>query len=175
MIDFTIRKKKRMDEKVAIVHQKKKHVWVYIFFKIYLFSMIDVFLWFVGKYLWCMAYWEISVIVFLLYCWSDCLSVFPWTYLIGLVQGFSESNVSWFWWLGVMVFITTFNNISVISWRSVLLLENPTYLPQVTDKLFHIKLYRVHLVMSMIQTHNFNVDRHWFHRFWNFGRINISF
>ena len=38
----------------------------------------------------------------------------------------------------VMVFNTTFNNISVVSWWSVLLVEEtevPTELPQVTDKL----------------------------------------
>ena len=40
-----------------------------------------------------------------------------------------------------MVFDTTFNNISVISWLSVLLVEKNTDLPQVTDKLNHIKLY----------------------------------
>ena len=39
--------------------------------------------------------------------------------------------------LWCMVFNTTFNNISVISWRSDL--------PQVTDKLYHIRLYRAHL------------------------------
>jgi hypothetical protein len=33
-----------------------------------------------------------------------------------------------------MVFKATFNNISVISWRSVLLVENTTDLSQVTDK-----------------------------------------
>jgi len=36
-----------------------------------------------------------------------------------------------------MVFNATFNNISVISWRSVLLVEKTTNLLQVTDKLYH--------------------------------------
>jgi hypothetical protein len=46
-----------------------------------------------------------------------------------------------FLWLFVfvclMVFNATFNNISVISWRSVLLVEETTDLSQVTDKLYH--------------------------------------
>ena len=45
----------------------------------------------------------------------------------------------------LMVFNATFNNISVISWRAVLLVEeypeNTTDLSQVTDKLSHIMLY----------------------------------
>ena len=68
---------------------------------------------------------------------------------------FLSSNSFYYLRVKVMVLNATFNNISAMSWRSQLECpEKAANLPQVTDKLYHTMLYRVHLVISRFLTHN---------------------
>ena len=49
-------------------------------------------------------------------------------------------------------------------WKKSEYKEKPTDLPQATNKLYNIMLYRIHISMSRIWTHNIGGERYWFHR-----------
>jgi hypothetical protein len=69
-----------------------------------------------------------------------------------------------------MVLNATFNNISVISWQSVLLVEETTVPREIGQPVASHWQTLSHDVVSSthrlggIRTHNIGIDRHWWHK-----------
>jgi hypothetical protein len=81
---------------------------------------------------------------------------------IHMISVVSVGGLVWF-----MVFNATFNNISAIYrggqfywWRKPEYPQNTIDLSQITDNLYYIMLYQVHLATSGIHTPNISGDSH---------------
>jgi hypothetical protein len=77
-------------------------------------------------------------------------------------QGDNVAHFAWFGepWTSLSIISQLYRGGQFCWWRKQDL-EKTTDLQQVTNKLYHILLYQVHLVMNGVQTHNYSCDKQW--------------